>query len=167
MSDNNIFERPLECSACNRKIEVKYTEVGQTIQQCFYMCSKCPVLKNFLSDDQTTDYQQASKLSCGQCNTSLVDILHGEPMGCCDCYNTFESFIIKELKEVYFEGEKLEMSSLVHQGHKPGEFKEVNPSLKILALNEALTQMLNEENYEQAAWIRDQIQELKNKIHKL
>ena len=167
MTDNNDFERPLECSACRRTIKVKYTEVAETVQQCFYMCSECPVLKKFLSPDKKPDYQQTSKLSCGHCNTSLVNILHGELLGCCDCYNTFESFIIKELKEHCFDSEKIESGSLSHQGHKPGELKEINPSLKILALNEALTQMLNEENYEQASWIRDQIQELKKKIHKI
>ena len=60
---------------------------------------------------------------------------------------------------------RCQTGALSHQGHKPGELKEVNPSLKILALNEALNKTLNDEDYEQAAWIRDQIQELKKKMH--
>ena len=162
MTEKETYERPLACSACSKKIEVKYTEVDETIKQCYYMCSQCPVLEQFLFQEEERDYQVSSNLTCGHCNTSLKDIQHGESLGCSDCYVTFESFILKELKDtlpIIQEG-----VNLCHQGHKPGELKEINPSLKILALNEALTQTLNEEDYEQAAWIRDQIQELKKKM---
>ncbi len=40
------------------------------------------------------------------------------------------------------------------------KIQEINPSLRILALNEALNEMLKSEKYEQAAWLRDQIKAL-------
>lgn len=162
MSEKKTYERPLACSSCSKQVKVKYTEVADSVKQCYYMCSSCPVLEQFLFHEEERDYQKASNLTCGSCNTSLSSIQHGESLGCSDCYSTFESFIIKELKE--FIPSKSEDQPLCHQGHKPGELKEVNPSLKVLALNEALNKTLNDEDYEQAAWIRDQIQELKKKM---
>lgn len=157
-------ERPLECTACRRPLKYKYTEVGQSIQQCYYMCSDCPILQQFKNNEPTQT--GTSKLACGDCGTSLSNVQHGEPLGCSSCYKTFESFIVQELKKYVFKAQPEDSIQISHQGHRPNELKEVNPSLKILALNEALNQMLNEENYEQAAWLRDQIQELKRKIHK-
>jgi protein arginine kinase activator len=48
----------------------------------------------------------------------------------------------------------------VHIGRTPGEVHEISPSLRLLALNEALGEMLKSEDYEQAAWLRDQIKAL-------
>ena len=164
MSQKEPKERPLACSSCRRTLKVKYTEVSDKIEQRTYMCKECPLLEQFLFQDEERDYQKSSHLKCGQCNTSLSDIQYGQPLGCSGCYGTFEKFIYRELKE--FTPLKLDGATLSHQGHKPGELKEVNPSLKILALNEALNKTLNDEDYEQAAWIRDQIQELKKKMEK-
>jgi protein arginine kinase activator len=36
----------------------------------------------------------------------------------------------------------------------------INPSSRLLALNEALKETLSREDYEQAAWLRDQIKAL-------
>lgn len=157
-------ERPLECSACRRPVKYKYTEVAESIQQCFYMCADCPILKQFKNSEH--NQHGTSKLACGDCGTTLSNIQHGEALGCSSCYKTFDSFIVQELKKYVLDAHPEDVIPISHQGHRPKELKEVNPSLKILALNEALNQMLNEENYEQAAWLRDQIQELKRKIHK-
>lgn len=157
-------ERPLECSACTRELTYKYSEVADEVIQCFYMCSKCPALEEFKVNKEIHHPSTSSNIICGHCNTSLIHLQHGESLGCRDCYETFEPFILKELKEYIPNLAKQELPPLLHQGHKPGELKEINPSLKILTLNEALTKTLNEENYEQAAWIRDQIQELKMKL---
>ncbi len=45
-------------------------------------------------------------------------------------------------------------------GRAPGEKIEISPSLKLIALNEALSETLSREDYEQAAWLRDQIKKL-------
>jgi protein arginine kinase activator len=48
-------------------------------------------------------------------------------------------------------------STPVHIGRAPGQTQEMNPSMRLLALNEALNETLAQEDYEQAAWLRDQI----------
>ena len=51
----------------------------------------------------------------------------------------------------------------LHIGRAPGEANEISPSLRLLALNEALNETLKREDYEQAAWLRDQIKDLTEK----
>lgn len=159
MTEKEIRERPLECSSCTRKISVKYSEVADTISVCVYMCSECPKLQEHLFHETDLNYSESSGLVCGHCNTSSESVQRGELLGCLDCYQTFENFINNEL--INFSSSEEGRAS--HEGHKPGEIKEISPTSKILALNKALAKTLNEENYEQAAWIRDQIQELKKK----
>jgi protein arginine kinase activator len=48
----------------------------------------------------------------------------------------------------------------LHLGRAPGESLAINPTSRLLALNEALKETLNREDYEQAAWLRDQIKAL-------
>ena len=45
-------------------------------------------------------------------------------------------------------------------GRTPGQAVAINPSLKLLALHQALNETLSREDYEQAAWLRDQIKAL-------
>lgn len=162
MKHQNDRERPIECSSCSRKISTKYSEVREKVVTCYYMCDDCPRLDSFLLNETAIDHSPASGLVCGHCGTSSLSLKRGEPLGCLDCYETFDVFISEELEEFSTH----EPPQIQHMGHKPGELKEMSPNLKILALNEALAKTLNEENYEQAAWIRDQIAELKKKADK-
>ncbi|MBB64423.1 MAG: hypothetical protein CMO81_05110 [Waddliaceae bacterium] len=56
---------------------------------------------------------------------------------------------------------KVGKSTPVHVGRAPGQSAEMSPTLRLVALNEALKETLSREDYEQAAWLRDQIKELK------
>jgi protein arginine kinase activator len=51
----------------------------------------------------------------------------------------------------------------LHIGKIPQGEVEASPSMKLLALNEALSETLKKENYEQAALLRDKIRELQEK----
>jgi protein arginine kinase activator len=51
-------------------------------------------------------------------------------------------------------------SAPIHLGRAPGQTMAINPSSRLLALNEALKETLQREDYEQAAWLRDQIRAL-------
>lgn len=166
MKKEDFKERPVECSACQRAVEVKYTQVKEKVTQCFYMCAACPLLAQTLDFQQKTHTTLPSELVCGHCGTSSNELQRGGLLGCASCYETFEAFIVQELKYQNPQLTKEEGGSFSHIGHKPGQLQKISPDLKILALNEALAETLLQENYEQAAWIRDQIKELKNKVVK-
>lgn len=161
-------ERPLDCFECKKPIAVRYTEVvGKTITHCI-MCADCPHLErrlHGLSHLQKVEGTHASTtgLCCGNCGTTLESVRMGNLLGCSECYNVFADIIVPEL----VASGRLSKSMLsnkkgvpLHIGRTPGEKNEMSPSLQLLALSEALTETLKREDYEQAAWLRDQIKTL-------
>lgn len=84
-------------------------------------------------------------------------------MGCSECYQVFEDVILPEMLAAGKLPPRLATAKKtipIHIGRAPGESQELNPSLRLLALNEALNETLKREDYEQAAWLRDQIKAL-------
>lgn len=161
-------DRPLECSECKKSIAIRYTEiVGETTSQTF-MCADCPELQKRLHGTQEWQatgegIEGGAGLACGNCGTSLDAVRKGSVLGCCDCYDVFEDVIIQELvssKKIPARAISNKRSTPLHVGRSPNESQEVNVSVRLLALNEALNEMLKKEDYEQAAWLRDQIKAL-------
>jgi protein arginine kinase activator len=167
-------ERPLECSECKKQIDVHYTEIERGQFHETSMCNDCPELHKKLRgvtlSSQIDDTTSKTKLTCGDCGTSLEEIRVGHPLGCSHCYEVFADTIIYELYSMGKIPEKLDLerkSSPLHLGRAPGESLKVNPSLKLIALNEALDDTLKREDYEQAALLRDQINALTEKSEQI
>jgi protein arginine kinase activator len=166
-------ERPLECSECKKEVEVYYSEVigNNIIRSC--MCKGCPILDQRLHGDlkeesTETTIGTSAGLCCGSCDTTLEAVRTGNSLGCEECYEVFSDVIVMEMLasgkvSQRLQSEKARKSTPLHMGYSPGEKIKMNPSLRLIALNEALTDTLAREEYEQAAWIRDQIKELEEK----
>lgn len=159
-------ERPLECSECQRSTQVIYTEiVGKTITRTA-MCKDCPELQHRLHGQTPIEVagdraaKEATGLCCGNCGTTLESVRMGHPVGCSHCYEVFGDVLVLELissrraKEPQKTGAR---PIALHVGRGPGEKAEISPSVRLIALNEALHDTLRKEDYEQAAWLRDQI----------
>lgn len=165
--DEQIPERPIECTECKKNIAIWYTEiVGNTISQTS-MCADCPVLQRKLhgqtSDKEIGYVSGETSLACGECGTTLEALRVGNPLGCSNCYDVFDDIILTELITVDKVPQRVASNKKtvpIHIGRAPGEIREISPSLRLLALNEALTETLKREDYEQAAWLRDQIKAL-------
>jgi protein arginine kinase activator len=164
---DKLPDRPLECSECKKAIAVHYTEiVGEsTIHTC--MCADCPELQRRLHGTPQPLTGNAAEggtgLACGNCGTTLDALRVGMPLGCSDCYQVFEDVLLAELLSSGKVPNRLSNNRKTmpfHIGRSPGEVVEINPSLRLLALNEALNETLKREDYEQAAWLRDQIKAL-------
>lgn len=170
---DKVPERPLECSECKKPIQVRYTEIEHGQMHETSMCNDCPELQKRLrgvsSSATGTGASAHMQLTCGSCGTSLEEIRVGHPLGCSQCYEVFGDTIIYELASMGKLPENMDLekkSAPLHLGRSPGESLIVNPSLKLIALNEALTETLRREDYEQAALIRDQINALTEKSEK-
>lgn len=161
-------DRPLECGECKKPVAVRYTEiVGGTITH-INMCADCPELRRRLNGltpaEQNHVQTGQAGLECGDCGTTLEEVKRGHRLGCMVCYDVFGDLVLNEMQATHriparvFSG--LKKSHLIHIGRAPGESLAINPSSRLLALNEALTETLNREDYEQAAWLRDQIRAL-------
>lgn len=167
-SDENaekLPDRPLECSECKKPITIRYTEIiGDNIIHTSH-CSDCPELQKKLQGVAAVQANHfgGGGLACGECGTTLQALKVGNPLGCSNCYEVFGDIIFSEL----VNSEKIpprlfsqKKSDPLHLGRSPGEIQEMNPSMRLLALNEALNETLKREDYEQAAWLRDQIKAL-------
>lgn len=161
-------DRPLECSECKKPAIIFYTEiVGNTITRTC-MCSDCPELNRRLhkTPAHTTTSQgdeNATGLACGNCGTTLESLRVGNPLGCSVCYEVFDAILLAEIQASGKIPPRLtsaKKSIPIHIGRAPGKSQEMTPSLRLLALNEALNETLKKEDYEQAAWLRDQIKAL-------
>lgn len=168
-------ERSVECSHCKKPIKVIYKEIVDNSMICTEMCGDCPVLQQKLHG-QMAEFQPREGLTeteaglcCGNCRTTLESIKMGNPLGCSECYAVFADVLISEL----IASDKLPLrikkdlmakkTQPLHLGkslHKPVT---IPASSRLTALNEALNEALKKENYEQAAWIRDQIKALTEK----
>lgn len=161
-------ERPVECSQCKKAIKVTYKEIIDDSTICTEMCFDCPVLQEKLHGEtlENKKRDKESGLCCGHCNTSLESVKMGQPLGCNECYAVFGDFLVGELLESDAIPPPLKKKltakrmQAIHIGKSPDKTVEFTLSSRLTSLNEALNEALKRENYEQAAWIRDQIKAL-------
>jgi protein arginine kinase activator len=170
-----MADRPVECSHCKKPIKVIYKEIVDSSIICTEMCADCPILQQRLHGHASSPASREglsdteTGLYCGNCRTSLEAIKMGNPLGCGECYSVFSDVLISELiatdripsrikKE--FPAKKTQP---LHLGKSPNKPLTIPSSSRLTALNEALNEALKKENYEQAAWIRDQIKDLTEK----
>lgn len=159
-------ERHIECSECKKPVAYCYTEVVGKMIYRLGMCHDCPLLRQRLQGQPNPFIENtpipATGLCCGGCGLTQDEVTMGAPLGCSLCYEVFEDLLIQELVEAGRIPLKIAVKKNLplHMGRLPGQSVEVNPALKLLALNQALHETLSHEEYEQAAWLRDQIKEL-------
>ena len=166
-------DRPVECSHCKKDITVTYKEIIEGTIACTSMCAECPILAQKMTGVLAKEGEKkAGKemgLCCGSCGTTLESIKMGNPLGCSECYSVFGELIIEELFTMDMLPSRLDKgisrkkSQPLHIGKSPSTPVEIPASSRLTALNEALNEALKKENYEQAAWLRDQIKDLMEK----
>jgi len=134
------------------------------------MCADCPHLERRLYGairrEGISEARGESALACGNCGTSLEALRMGNPLGCSACYVVFTDVLIEALLKEGRISRHLtsnKKTQPLHIGRVPGEVTEISPTLRLIALNEALDETLIREDYEQAALLRDQIRALKEK----
>lgn len=168
-----MAERPVECSHCKKPIKVIYKEIVADSIISTEMCADCPVLQQKLHGEATKKAEGAVEaeagLYCGNCKTSLESVKMGNPLGCPECYSVFSDLLVNELasaeKLPQFLRKALAVKKTqpIHIGKSPNKPLTIPSSSRLTSLNEALNEALRIENYEQAAWLRDQIKALTEK----
>lgn len=167
------MERPIECSHCKRNIKIVYQDIQLHESNEIGMCNECPILSKKLHGTQGKSIQNTAiaqesvqTLHCGNCETSQEALQTGEGLGCSECYVVFEELILQDLIQANKIGPRVRSAlskkkyTSFHIGKIPRQPKEITLSKRLQELTEALNEALKGENYEQAAWLRDQIQEI-------
>ncbi|NGX59283.1 MAG: Protein-arginine kinase activator protein [Chlamydiae bacterium] len=164
-------ERPVECSQCKKPAKVIYKEIVGESVTVTEMCADCPILLQKLhgtAPEQAAEgkEQAGTGLYCGNCHTPLEAIKMGNPLGCSQCYMVFGDMLVQELlaeNKLPKAMENAKRNQPLHIGKTPDKPANIPSSNRLPALNEALNEALKKENYEEAAWLRDQIKELTEK----
>ncbi|MFH5837316.1 UvrB/UvrC motif-containing protein [Proteiniclasticum sp. C24MP] len=94
---------------------------------------------------------------CPKCKISFGDFQRSGLLGCSYCYEHFSKSLNPTIKRV--------QGGLTHTGKIPkGASQEVVSKRKIDKLKLRLKELITEENFEEAAVVRDEIQELKKSL---
>lgn len=97
--------------------------------------------------------EPAIDLTCSSCGTTYGTFQKKGMLGCAECYHAFRIPLEELLKRIHGHTQ--------HQGHVPGMLSNaVSSKLTILSLKEQLAIAIADEEYEQAAMLRDQIRSL-------
>ena len=155
-------ERPIECNQCKKTLTVQYKEIAHGTITTTKMCSDCPVLQKKLhgcSSDELSQPDFDKHLECHNCHTSYEEITAGTALGCEQCYAVFEGAVLHFLKS--HELIAPHMGPALHLGPTSDGKSEVGSFQQVMELNDELNKALAQENYEEAAWLRDQIKTMK------
>jgi len=168
--DTNPAEcRPIECSQCKKKVYVSYSEVIGNSVTTWQMCHNCPILQTKLQGEGKGSITGKGKsLYCSYCRTSLESVLMGEPLGCKECYRVFRDVLVDQLVDAnqlppHFTLDLSNKAAKLHIGDTPHLSEKAIDETRMQNLTKDLSDAIKEENYEEAAWLRDQINLLTEK----
>lgn len=146
-----------KCGKYNATTHIRQIKNGVAIEK--NLCSHCAaldelnttpknaldiMLASILGEMGYTD-KEATKI-CPVCGADYSYIAESGKAGCADCYKTFRTELLPYIKRVH--------GSIKHIGKTPGTISHIS-DLEGLKLE--LKRLISEENYEQAAVIRDKI----------
>ncbi len=105
-----------------------------------------------------------SKLTrCEKCGCCFDDIIKSGKVGCADCYEKFYSKLLPSIQRIHGKAKHAGKVPEIHETleAKKEEPKEKTPEEKIAELNIQMQKAIEEQNFEQAAVLRDEIKSLK------
>ena len=181
------------CDICNKhEATIHIQEIINSKKKAMHLCSECAVDKSQndpsfdfggfnlaemlynisesqggipglspISENKTLDESKETEdLKCGNCQWTLKTLRRTGRVGCPECYNVFRAVIENALENMH--------RGKLHVGKKPGSKntdKSSNFMLKLMKLQKELDELVQREEYEKAAELRDKINSLKKKIN--
>lgn len=133
------------CESC--AAESKNSLVGEGLSFQQFLSGLLETSKNY--------QRQNTQTACPTCNMTMVEFKQNSKVGCADCYQTFAHHLQPIIK-------RLQGGTTLHTGKRPSRIDSNLQVKKQLAAYESdLKLCLMQEDYEQAAVLRDQIRNLK------
>lgn len=173
------------CDNCKEKeANVMYSENINGVRRELHLCEKCsrelgiskmnfnmPIdfssfFTGMLEELQTPEFipmfNDMKELKCKSCGYEFEDILNTGKFGCANCYDTFESRIDPIIKKIQGSNTHIGRIGKVTENrvdleNKNNTKENKNKINEIEILKENLKKAIKEENYEEAAIIRDKI----------
>ena len=149
------------CDECGiNPANIHLTQIMQNETQISHLCEECAKKKGIsvsIQEEPAESEQQESKIdkTCKRCGCTFSQFRSKGWLGCSDCYTAFE----KEIDEILIQMH----GSLVHKGKRytmhSGTPQALNGEMK--RLRHELAIAIKNEEFEQAATIRDAIHTIK------
>ena len=151
------------CEKCGKNnATVMYTQIINGQKSTLNICSACAsgesIFDNFGSLLNFGVRPSAQNTVCPVCNMTLSEFSRKGRAGCGECYNTFRPHASAMLRKIH--GSAKHITAEEATAEKPQEVKAENP---IDALKQQLKKAIAEEDFEQAAVLRDKIREAEKK----
>lgn len=168
-------QRPAGCEDCQKPTEIHYTFMTGGKEVKVHLCADCPKKQKIeeegshglledlapdLSEEVAEAVSHESVMRCPECGFSLQDLERTKRLGCPACYTTFEAPITQLLQAVQ------RGSTHVGKFSKRYENKELLEN-RMNHLKNRLNAAVKDEQYENAAEIRDEIRRLQEAAKKL
>lgn len=117
------------------------------------------MFSNFLSDFPLAIGSNSKTVRCEKCGSSFDDIVRDGTIGCSNCYKIFYERLLPSIQRIH--GKSKHIGKV---GISMGEdAQRIN---KVEVLKKDLEKAVEEQNYEQAAILRDQIKEVESEALK-
>jgi protein arginine kinase activator len=161
------------CCICKeREATVHLTQIAGDKMQKVDLCEECAKTKGvndptgfsladlLLGLGASQEIDQAAggvELKCPRCNFTQADFKKAGRLGCPDCYKTFAEGLEGLLKSMH-KGTR-------HAGKVPEALRQTRDiSDRLKSLQKKLTKAIEDENFEQAAHLRDEIKQMSAKL---
>lgn len=157
-----------KCGRCSKPAVLHITELRQGEVQALHLCEACA--KEYLSqtpeeqeesapagasDDSSEELDEIDQQVCPSCGISFKEFRAGGRLGCPHDYTVFEDELLPLLENIHGETE--------HVGKVPKRAPDSSQrQFKLIKLRGELRSAVEEERYEEAAKIRDEIQAIEN-----
>lgn len=170
----------MKCQHCNQNEATTHIKkVVNGKKEEMYLCSECakelgvmdefkmPTMSEMFSDSFLGNFLGAGVAAmnslagvdrCSSCGTSFNDIVNSGRIGCADCYDKFEDKLEPSIRKIHGKTKHIGKFITYSDDEKKAEEK---PQVSELdSLKEQLKTAISEQRFEDAAVIRDKINEL-------
>ncbi len=163
----------MNCQHCGKHTaSVQFTQVVDSQKQTQWLCAECassegllevskpkPTLaiqagiKKVTISSGSAAEVKAGRVRCADCQTSLAQVRRSGRVGCALCYETFSEYLEPLLRRIH--------ESLEHVGSRPDDEDErTRRQAQLRTLRSELVTAIAHEDFEQAAALRDAIEQL-------
>lgn len=118
-----------------------------------------PSLFSGFFEDSAFALDESRLERCQVCGSCFDDIIKTGTVGCANCYDKFYSKLLPSIQRIH--GKVKHTGNIPLQTETTPVPKEKTAEEKILELQNEMTKAVNEQNFERAAVLRDEIKKLK------
>ena len=164
------------CQECNKRpATLHFTKIVNGVKTEFHICETCAREKGELIPGAPNGFsihnlltglldlglsgaaQQSQSLRCDSCGLSYAEFSKNGRFGCSHCYTQFDDRLGPLFKRVH--------GSTLHTGKVPKRTgKMIQTKREILLLKQQMAFQIQQEEFEQAAQLRDQIRHLEKSL---